>query len=129
MSRSRLESCCLFSLLRGLPLYKDNAYFYSELSAHVNPPLNPLVYVRCNKQNRASIKELLKKITANAGWVRNFYMTSKSIAVYVYSSLVFVSNNPLLLYRSSNVTANKGSWANSLNQIVLPNHEPKASDS
>ncbi|KAJ7392099.1 hypothetical protein OS493_013466 [Desmophyllum pertusum] len=51
----------IFILIRGPSSYSDTTYYYSELLAHINPLLNPLVYVLCNKQYRSSIKELVTK--------------------------------------------------------------------
>ena len=104
------QSYRVFILIRGPPSYDDHTYFYSELLAHVNPLLNPLVYVLCNKQYRASIKELFTKSCCKRvrWWLgEKFYLTSKKNDVYHYSLSPPQSITPLLLYRSQGLTTHE----------------------
>ena len=74
------QSYRLYILVQGPSSYSDTTYFYSELLAHINPLLNPLVYVVFNKQYRASIKELFVKCRCKNTCCRfgeKFYLTGK----------------------------------------------------
>jgi len=74
------QSYRLYILIQGPSSYSDTTYFYSELLAHINPLLNPLVYVLFNKQYRASIKELFVKCRCKNTCCRfgeKFYLTDE----------------------------------------------------
>lgn len=74
------QSYRLYILIQGPSSYSDITYFYSELLAHINPLLNPLVYVLFNKHYRASIKELFIKCRCKITCCRfgqKFYLKGK----------------------------------------------------
>ena len=84
----------MFILIRGPPSYDDHTYFYSELLAHVNPLLNPLIYMLCNKQYRASIKELFTKSYCKSvrWWLgEKFYLTGKKKMTFITTVWVHLS--------------------------------------
>ncbi|XP_031574949.1 opsin-3-like [Actinia tenebrosa] len=45
-------------VVRGPSLINEYTYYFTELIAHLNPLLNPVVYVACSRQYRSSIKRL-----------------------------------------------------------------------
>ncbi|XP_067053591.1 histamine H2 receptor-like [Acropora muricata] len=57
-----------FILIRGPSAFNETSYFYSELLAHLNSLLNPLVYVICHKHYRSSIKDLFKSCHCSGGF-------------------------------------------------------------
>ncbi|KAK3719421.1 hypothetical protein QZH41_015666, partial [Actinostola sp. cb2023] len=48
-------------VFRGPSEFNGYSYYITELIAHLNPLLNPLVYVSCSRQYRSSIKRLVTR--------------------------------------------------------------------
>ena len=48
-------------MVLGPSSFDKSSYYYTELLAHINPLLNPVVYVMCNQQYRSSVKNILNK--------------------------------------------------------------------
>ena len=63
-----IKSLRAFILIRGPSAFNETSYFYSELLAHLNSLLNPLVYVICHKHYRSSIKDLFKSCHCSGGF-------------------------------------------------------------
>ena len=77
---SVFQSYRVFILICGPSSYNETSYFYTELLAHINPLLNPLVYVLCSKQYRVSVKKLFTKCscTGRCGFCgHTFYLKGK----------------------------------------------------
>ena len=97
---SVFQSYRVFILICGPSSYNEISYFYTELLAHINPLLNPLVYVLCSKQYRVSVNELFTKCSCKGrcGFCgHTFYLKGK----WKRDNLRFIKPASWLLHRSN----------------------------
>ena len=95
---SVFQSYRVFILVCGPSSYNETSYFYTELLAHINPLLNPLVYVLCSKQYRVSVKELFAKCSCKGRCSfcgHTFYLKGK------WKGISFIKPASWLLHRSN----------------------------